>query len=95
MTGGGCEVDKMNGESITSAEGIMVVRVAGFLKSGNGAGTVMPANLEIWQSLFGLIKRKAENTAYGQHMALSYMSDSGVPILYHESKSISWVLSIP
>ena len=64
MTGGGCEVDKMNGESITSGEGILVVWVAGFQKGRNG-GTVMPANLEIWQSLFGLIKRKAENPHTG------------------------------
>ena len=27
--------------------------------------------------------------------ALSYMCDSGVPILYNESQSIPWVLSIP
>ena len=32
--------------------------------------------------------------AYGQHSALLYLCDSGVPILYHESKSIPWVLSI-
>ena len=29
-----------------------------------------------------------KNPAYGQHSALSYASDSIVPILYHESKSI-------
>ena len=33
-----------------------------------------------------------EKRAYRQHSALS--CDSGVPILYHESKSIPWVLSI-
>ena len=40
---------------------------------------------------FSLLK----NPAYGQHSALLYVCDSGVPILYHESKSIPWVLSIP
>ena len=25
------------------------------------------------------------NPAYGQHLALSYVCESGVPILYHES----------
>ena len=33
-----------------------------------------------------------KNPAYRQHSALSYMSDSREPILYHESKSIPWVL---
>ena len=32
--------------------------------------------------------------AYGQNSALSYVCVSGVPILYHESKSIPWVLFI-
>ena len=36
-----------------------------------------------------------KNPAYGQHWTLSYMWDSGVLILYHESKSIPWVLSVP
>ena len=36
-----------------------------------------------------------ENPAYGQHSTLSYVCDSEVPILYHMSKSIPWVLSIP
>ena len=27
-----------------------------------------------------------KNPAYGQHSDLSYVCDSGVPILYHESK---------
>ena len=35
-----------------------------------------------------------KNPAYGQHSALSYVWDSGVPILCHVSKSIPWVLSI-
>ena len=34
----------------------------------------------------GIQERK--NPAYGQHSALSYMWDSGVPILYHVSKSV-------
>ena len=33
-------------------------------------------------------KYKYKNHAYGQHSALSYVCDSGVPILYHECKSI-------
>ena len=33
--------------------------------------------------------------AYGQHTALSYVCDLGVPILNHESESIPWVFSIP
>ena len=33
--------------------------------------------------------------AYGQHLALLYMCDSGVPILYCGSMSIPWVFSIP
>ena len=40
-------------------------------------------------------KWRKKNPAYGQHSALSYVCDSGVPILYHEFKSIPWVLSIP
>ena len=35
------------------------------------------------------------NPAYGQHLTLSYVCDSRIPILNHESKSIPWVLSIP
>ena len=35
------------------------------------------------------------NLAYRQHSALSYVCESGVPILYHEFKSIPWLLSIP
>ena len=38
---------------------------------------------------------KAKNPAYRQHSALFYVCDSGVPILYHVSKSLPWVLSIP
>ena len=29
-----------------------------------------------------------KNPVYGQHLALSYMCDSKLPILYHESMSI-------
>ena len=36
-----------------------------------------------------------KNPAYRQHSALLYVSDSGEPILYHESKLVPWVLSIP
>ena len=45
--------------------------------------------------LLDSIGRLGENQAYGQHSALSNMCDSGAPILYHETKSIPWVLSIP
>ena len=38
------------------------------------------------------LNRKRKNPAYGQHSALLYMCDSKVPILYHESWSIPWVL---
>ena len=40
-----------------------------------------------------------KNPAYKQHLALLYVCDSGLPLLYHESKSkplvlsITWVLS--
>ena len=39
-----------------------------------------------------LTKKSEKNPAYGQHSALSYVSDSRVRILYHASKSIQWVL---
>ena len=32
-----------------------------------------------------------ENPMYRQHSALLYVSDSRVPIIYHESKSLPWV----
>ena len=38
---------------------------------------------------------KKKNLACGKHFALLYVCDSRVPILYHVSKSIPWVLSIP
>ena len=38
---------------------------------------------------------KTKNPAYGQHWTLANLCDSGILILYHESKSIPWVLSIP
>ena len=37
---------------------------------------------------------RQKNSAYWQHLALWYMCDSGVHILYHEYKSIPLVLSI-
>ena len=36
-----------------------------------------------------------KNPAYGQHSALPYLCNLGVPILHHESMSIPWVLSTP
>ena len=41
------------------------------------------------------LHRNEKNPAHGQHSALSYVWDSGVSILYHEYKSILWVLPIP
>ena len=32
---------------------------------------------------------------YGYYLGLLYVCDSGVPILYHEFKSLLWVFSIP
>jgi hypothetical protein len=42
-----------------------------------------------------LKKKKKKKSAYRQHLALLYLCDSGVPILYNKFKSIPWVLSIP
>ena len=39
--------------------------------------------------------RLKKNHTFGKHLVLLYVCDSGVPILYHESESIPWVLSIP
>ena len=36
-----------------------------------------------------------KNPAYGQHSALLYVCDQGVPIQYHQSEQIPWVVSIP
>ena len=38
-----------------------------------------------------VLEREKTNPAYGEHFALSYVSDSKVPILYHKSKSIQLV----
>ena len=46
-------------------------------------------------ALSPIIELEPKNLAYGQHSTLLYVCDSGVPILYHISKSIPWVLSIP
>ena len=46
------------------------------------------------QEKFKLSSVFEKNPAYGQHSALLYVCDSGLEILYHESKSIPWVLSI-
>ena len=35
-----------------------------------------------------LLKKSLKNLAYGQHSALSYMCDKGVPILYIKKWSI-------
>ena len=42
-----------------------------------------------------LVKRLEKNPAYGQHFVLSYVYDSGVPVLNNEFKSIPCALSIP
>ena len=42
-----------------------------------------------------LMEGLQKNPVYGQHSALSYICDEGVYILYHESESVPWVLSIP
>ena len=51
----------------------------------------------IWKSMNDLAAQKNSSIffAYGQHSALSQVCDSGASILYHESKSIPWVFSIP
>ena len=53
----------------------------------------VPRNKKTPETMF--TTPEVKNPAYGKHSALSYVCDSGVPILYHESKSIPWVLSIP
>ena len=45
-------------------------------------------------TLPGLGAGRNENPAYGQHWALLYVCHSGVPTLYHHSKSIPLVLSV-
>ena len=40
-------------------------------------------------------RKERKKSAYRQHLALSYVYDSGVPKLYHESETIPWVFSIP
>ena len=44
---------------------------------------------------YKLQKEAFKNAAHGQHLALLHVCDLGLPILYHESKSIPWLLPIP
>ena len=41
----------------------------------------------------GLGAGPSENPAYGQHSALSYVCDSGVPNLYHDSMGVIYTMS--
>ena len=61
---------------------------------GEGAYTAcMSCHVNLTPGVWTL---KIKNLAYGQHShTLLYVYESGVPILYHESKSIPWVLSMP
>ena len=46
--------------------------------------------------LFGVtLFCQQKNPEYGQHLALPYVCDQGVPILYHQSEQILCVVSIP